>query len=112
MELQRCAGCGAFRYPPGPVCPACLDERWEWTPVAGEGIVYVALTCVRPPHPAWADDVPYNVSLIDLPEGVRMWGNVVGGAPDEIRIGDTVTLRYEDVAPEVSLPRWEIRRRG
>lgn len=108
MELQRCGACGSFRYPPGPVCPSCLDERSVWTTVSGEGRVYVTLAVVRAPHPAWAEDVPYNVSLIDLPEGVRMWGNVVGRAPEDVRIGDRVRLRYVEVAGGVTLPRWEV----
>ena len=34
LALQRCAECGRFRYPPAPVCPECLSERAEWTPMS------------------------------------------------------------------------------
>jgi hypothetical protein len=32
--------------------------------------------------------VPYNVSPIDVDEGVRMWSNVVGCPPEHVKIGD------------------------
>jgi hypothetical protein len=56
--------------------------------------------------PAWEADVPYNVSMIDLDEGVRIWSNVIDCPPDEVRIGDSVTLVYEDVTETVTLPRF------
>jgi uncharacterized protein len=68
--------------------------------------VYVSLVMTRPPRPAWEGDVPYNIAMVELAEGVRLWSNVVGCDPDAVQIGDAVELIYDDVTPEVTLPRF------
>jgi uncharacterized OB-fold protein len=56
--------------------------------------------------PAWEKDVPYNVSIIELEEGVHMWSNVVGCSPDDVKIGDEVIIIYDDVTEEITLPKF------
>ncbi len=56
--------------------------------------------------PAREGDVPYNVAMVELDEGVRVWSNVVGSDPEAVQIGDRVEIRYDDVTPEFSLPRF------
>lgn len=106
MAIQRCASCGSVRFPPRRICPVCGCDRHEWIPVSGEAVVYASLVVVQAPHPFWSGRSPFNLSLLQLAEGVRMWANVTGCAPDEVRIGDRVHLDYEDVSPEVTLPRF------
>lgn len=106
MALQLCGSCGRFRYPPRPGCPYCLSEDAEWTQVSGQGSVYVSLHVHHPPNEAWKESTPYNVSMIELAEGVRMWSNVVGCEPSEVAIGDAVELVYDDVTPEVTLAKF------
>ncbi len=106
MALQQCGGCGRFRFPPRLVCPHCLSEEASWTPVGGGGRVYVSLVMYRPPNSAWEGDVPYNLSMVELEEGVRLWSNVVGCDPETVQIGDRVQLQYDDVTPEYTLPRF------
>ena len=56
--------------------------------------------------PAWEHDVPYNISLIDLDEGVRVWSNVIGSPAQDVNIGDHVAISYEDVTDEITLPKF------
>ena len=106
MALQQCASCGRFRYPPRLVCPHCLSEEARWTPVSGRGQVYLSLVMYRSYGPAWEGDVPYNLAMVELDEGVRLWSNVVGCPPEEVQIGDRVEVVYDAVTPEVTLPRF------
>ena len=106
LALQRCGGCGHYRFPPRLVCPECLSEEATWTPVSGNGSIYVSLTMVRPPNPNWEGDVPYNLSMVELDEGPRLWSNVVGCDPESVQIGDRVALVYDDVTEDVTLPRF------
>ncbi len=106
MALQRCAGCGRSRFPPRLTCPHCLAEEAAWTPVSGKGQVYLSLVMFRPYGPAWEGDVPYNLSMIELDEDVRLWSNVVGCDPEAVQIGDRVAISYDDVTPEFTLPRF------
>ncbi len=34
--------------------------------------------------PAREGDVPYNVAMVELDEGVRVWSNVVGSDPEAV----------------------------
>ena len=56
---------------------------------SGSGTVHSATTVRNKPE----DGGDYNVSLIDLAEGPRMMGRVVGVDPQAVRIGMTVSAR-------------------
>ena len=106
MALQECLSCQRFRYPPRPLCPHCHSLDTRWSPVRGRGTVYVALVMCRSYGPAWEHDVPYNISMIELEEGVRIWSNVVGCPPEDVKIGDPVVIAYDDATEDVTLPRF------
>jgi uncharacterized OB-fold protein len=57
-------------------------------------------------HPAYADDVPYNLVLVQLAEGPRMFGNIVGLRADEATVGDQVNAVFEPVADGLYVPRF------
>ena len=105
LELQRCAECLRFRYPPRLVCPHCLSDRMTWLPIAGTGTVYVQLGVY--PRGKDAPPEPMGLTMVELDEGVRMWSNVVGAGADDVRIGDRVRLIYEDVG-RAALPRFTL----
>jgi uncharacterized protein len=106
MALQCCVSCGEFRYPPRSLCPNCHATEAEWRPVSGRGRVYVSLVMCQTYGPAWQNDVPYNISIIELEEGVHIWSNVVGSHPDDVKIGDEVTIVYEDITEDFTLPKF------
>lgn len=106
MALQRCASCKRFRYPPRSLCPYCHSVEAAWRAISGRGRVYVSLVMCRSYGPAWNRDVPYNISMIELEEGVRIWSNVIDCSPDEVKIGDLVTITYDDVTEAVTLPKF------
>lgn len=106
MALQRCVSCGQFRYPPRSLCPNCHETEAEWRPISGRGRVYVSLVMCHSYGSVWEGDVPYNVSIIELEEKLHMWSNVVGCSPDDVKIGDKVSIVYEDVTEEITLPKF------
>jgi uncharacterized protein len=108
MALQQCSSCRQFRYPPRSLCPHCHGSDAVWKPVSGLGRVYVALVMCRSYGPAWEKNVPYNISLIELDERVRMWSNVIGCAPEQVKIGDRVAVTYDDATTEISLPKFRL----
>jgi len=87
--IQRCGDCRRHVFFPRELCPHCGAVSLEWVAPAGTGTVH-AVTTVRRKPDAGGD---YNVSLIDLDEGVRMMSRVEGGGP--VRIGDRVRARVQ-----------------
>ena len=107
LLLQRCAGCGRHRFPPGPVCPDCGAREAKWVRASGRGTVYSWIVVHHPvPRQSFADEVPYVVALVALEEGVRMASNVVGCAADAVEAGMALEVVFEDVAEAVTLPKF------
>ena len=105
LVLQTCASCSVVRHPPRPVCPACLSWEYNWKPASGRGTVWSWVVAHPPVLPAFAEKAPYNVAVVELAEGVRMVGNLLDVANDEIHEGMEVEIAWEDVEG-VTLPQW------
>jgi uncharacterized OB-fold protein/acyl-CoA thioesterase FadM len=105
LRIQRCASCGALRHPPGPMCPACgTPGDGGYVVAAGTGEVYSYVVHHHPPLPG--KQLPLVVALVQLPEGVRMVGEMPGVAPDQVRIGLPVRSTFLRVDDDLALPAW------
>lgn len=107
LLIQRCTDCGTLRHPWLPGCNACGGPDWDTVEASGEGTVYSYVVMHHPPFPAF--DPPYAVGLIELSEGVRMIGNVLGVPYDKVRIGLPVRLEFQQYEEELVLPVWRCR---
>lgn len=104
LVIQRCLECRAFRHHPRPMCPECHSLEFEWARVSGRGTIYSYAIVTQPLHRFWTDRVPYNVVLVELEEGVRIVSSVVDCPNEAITIGMPVSVVFEDVSSEISLP--------
>jgi uncharacterized protein len=105
LRIQRCASCGALRHPPGPMCPACgTPSDGGYVVAAGTGEVFSYVVHHHPPVPG--KQLPLVVALVQLPEGVRMVGEMPGVAPDQVRIGLSVRSTFIKVDDDLALPAW------
>ncbi|HEX2827496.1 MAG TPA: Zn-ribbon domain-containing OB-fold protein [Burkholderiales bacterium] len=106
LQLQQCGGCGHIRYPISHVCPDCLSYEFAWKPLSGRGVVFSYVVFHQLYNKAFAEDIPYNVALVQLAEGPRMYSNIVGVDNDAVKIGDPVEVVFDAVTPEVSIPKF------
>ena len=104
MRLQKCNDCGAFRYYPSEACHACGSLSYEWLPVSGKGEIYTYTVLHRAKGNPFEDETPIAIILVTLDEGPTMMSNLIDYEDDELRIGARVTLDYEDVNEEITLP--------
>lgn len=104
--VPTCGICETPRWPPGPMCPSCQSQETEWRETDGTGTVYSWVVVTHPVAEALVEQVPYAVGLIELPEGVRVVGNVLGVDPSAIRAGMPVRLVFEDAGDGALLPNW------
>lgn len=107
LMIQRCQDCQRTIFYPRSVCPHCMSDRIDWIQASGRGTIY-SYTVVHRSPAAFKDDVPYVVALIDLAEGVRLMSNVVECAPSDVRIGAAVEVFFDDVTPEITLPKFRL----
>ncbi len=103
LEVQRCDACGTLRFPPARVCDACLSEQTSWVPVSGRATVWSVCEFHRLYFKGFEPELPYNVALVCLEEGPRMYTNLVGIDYDQIQIGMPVQVAFEPVTDAVSL---------
>jgi uncharacterized OB-fold protein len=106
--MQRCVACGHLRYPVAPVCPRCLSEDHDWETLSGNGTIFSFVVFHQVYDRAFRDDVPYNVALVQLDEGPRMFSNIVPAGGATPKVGDRVEACFEPVTAEVTLPRFRI----
>jgi len=65
---------------------------------------------MQPMLPPFAADIPYSPAVIELDEGVRMVSWLTDVPEGELRLALPVEVVFDDVSPEVSLPKF--RKRG
>jgi uncharacterized OB-fold protein len=106
LALQVCSRCGHIRYPISEICPECLSPDATWEPMSGRGTVFSTIVFHQVYHPAFADKVPYNVSLVQLDEGPIMVSNVVGPEPAAVAVGDKLEVVFDQATPDVVIPRF------
>jgi len=110
LRMQKCGDCGHIRFPIGHVCPKCLSYKFEWTDLSGRGEVFSYVVFYQVYNKAFEKDVPYNVALVQLEEGPRMYSNVVGVDNDAVKVGDKLEATFERVTPDITIPRFKLRR--
>jgi uncharacterized protein len=106
LRFLRCDECGFFVHPPSPICPECLCKRLTPTAVSGRATVATFTVNHQPWIPGY--DPPYVVAIIEIEEqpSVRLMTNIVGCAPDDVRIGMPVQVAFEH-HDDVWLPLFE-----
>jgi uncharacterized OB-fold protein len=102
LALPCCLDCGTVWYPPSPICPHCLSQRFEWRPVSGRGEILSWVVF----HRQHFDDhpVPYNVVTVQLAEGPIFTTNLIGDVPQGSWIGHPVRLDYRSQDDGGTLP--------
>lgn len=106
--IQRCQLCEHLWFPPVPNCNRCLSNDVEWIEISGKGKIYSFIVYQQSWHPGFRDEIPYNLAIIELEEGVRVMNNVVGISNVLVEIGMDVEVMYDDVTPEVTIPRFKL----
>jgi hypothetical protein len=78
-----------------------------WTKLSGKGSVFSYIVFRIPYHESYKEDIPYTVAIIQLDEGPRMESNLIVQDPEDIRIDMQVTVFFDDVTNDVSLPKFK-----
>ena len=95
LHLQRCDACETWRHPPRYRCGPCGSDRWSWRPSSGQGRIHSWTVTHRALHPAFADDVPYAVVVVELDEGPRLVSDLRGLDPAELTLDLPVEVELE-----------------
>lgn len=105
LRILRCDSCRYLVHPPAPVCPSCLGRSLTPDPLSGRATV--ATFTVN--HHSWdGSSEPWVIAIVEIDEqpDVRLMTNLMGVDPDEVAIGMSVQVVFEDHDP-VFVPLFE-----
>jgi uncharacterized OB-fold protein len=116
LTVARCGHCGRFTMPPDVVCPHChaSDPRFEFTPVSGRGTVRSWTVVRQALLPGFDDELPFVLVDVELVEqaDLRLIGRLLdgpGALGAGLYVGAAVAVTFEDLAPGVAIPAFELR---
>ncbi|WP_370269359.1 Zn-ribbon domain-containing OB-fold protein [Nioella sp.] len=104
LDIPLCGDCGRHHFYPRAICPHCHSDNLKFDTVSGRGEVHTFTIARRPAGPAFADDVPYVVALIELEEGPRMMSRIQTDDPESVRIGARVEVTFVKATDEITFP--------
>lgn len=99
LELPRCDRCDLTFFYPRVICPRCGGRELSWVVSQGTGTLHSFCVQYRSAIPGLGA-APFVTALVDLEEGPRMMGFLVGvpDDPELIRCGTQVVAEFVDVA--------------
>ena len=71
---------------------------------SGSGTIFSYVVHRHPPVPG--RELPILIVLVDLDEGVRMVGELVGVEAEDVEIGMAVAVDYRRIDDDLTLPIW------
>lgn len=108
LVVQRCDNCGKFRFYPSAGCNHCASLAFTWVPMSGRGRVYSWIVVRRTVDAAWQSRVPFVSAIVELAEqpGLLVPGLLTDIAPERVRPDLEVEVWFEEMTPEITVPRW------
>ena len=109
LLIQQCDTCQLYRFPPSPLCPACLSSLATWREDAGAGeVVTFCVYHVDVAGPAWQEELPYAVAVVRLYQsGVNILSQLRDVDVKQIRIGLSVRVVFENMDGDIALPKFK-----
>lgn len=108
LLLQHCDDCRHVQYYQQGMCRLCQSTKLRHQAASGNGTIYSYSVVYRAPGPAFKDDVPYAVLLVQLEEGPRMISSLVGKNFDALDFDVAVKLTTGAISDEICLPYFEL----
>ena len=96
LVLSLCRTCGQRRFPPIESCSHCGSQAVVAADAGGGGTVYSWATVHMPLAPEFASQAPYTVVVVDLDEGARVFGRLLGEPGGDLAGAAVRFEPYED----------------
>ena len=100
LHGSRCGRCGGVAFPAHKACPSCGAESGQDAVLLSPVGTLYSFSEIHVAPKGFA--TPYAVGYVDLPEGVRLFGQIEGRAA-ELRIGQKVAVTLGPVRTDASV---------
>jgi len=111
LVMQSCKTCNRMQYPPEKACSECgSTQNLEWREVNGRGKIsgYIVIHDSRIRQ--IQADQPINMAVIALDDDptLNFLSNLPGVPVDEVPVGASVQVEFEEVAPGQLIHEWRV----
>jgi uncharacterized OB-fold protein len=111
LMLPWCRSCGRAHFYPRSCCPHCFSFDLEWRQASGAGKLHTFVINHKPAR-GFEAKCPYVIAVVELAEGPRMMSNLVMDetpTPENVWIDMDLEVVFDDITPEVTLPKFRPR---
>ena len=77
-----------------------------WATASGRGAISTYPVVRQNAMPPFGAELTWVVAMVELPEGIRMMGNVTGVSVDEVSVGQALEAYAVEFEPGLALPFW------
>jgi uncharacterized protein len=95
--IPVCTACDRAHWYPRAICPFCASDKVEWREASGKGTIYTFSAMRRVKE-------PYVIAHVTLAEGPTMLTNIVDCDTDRVRIGQNVTVVFQETENGAPVP--------
>jgi uncharacterized protein len=95
--IPVCTACDRPHWYPRAICPFCASDKVQWREGSGKGTIYTFSVMRRVKE-------PYIIAHVTLAEGPTMLTNIVACDADDVRIGQAVTVVFQDTDNGAPVP--------
>jgi uncharacterized OB-fold protein len=111
LMIRECGSCARVSWPLPKMgvalsrCPFCLSPELGWAAASGRGTIYSFALMHQLYDPALAAEIPYNLAVIELDEGIRTQHVRVVDCPnDDLRVGAPVQVTFRAERDGIQVP--------
>ncbi len=111
LVIQNCTDCDRLQNPPLPACAQCGSaDGLEWKRMSGRGTIYNYCVVYDCPIGLLQQDQPFNLAVIMLEDdpGIQMYSHLPGIPVDDVPVGSTVEVIFEETANGQLVPEWQV----
>jgi uncharacterized OB-fold protein len=95
LTVVKCKGCGQLLVPPKYMCPECGNSEFTEVALSGNGQI-LTYTTIRVPPLGFEDQVPYDIAVLQLDEGIKLTARIATQGEERPKIGDKVSFINKD----------------
>jgi len=101
----KCKKCGKTHLPPRPMCDNCYSREFVWTAIPTKGKL-LTYTIIHIAPIQFQSMAPYGMGIVQLENGLRMPGMILGVPLERIKIGMDLAMDFGTCAATQPWPQW------
>ncbi len=106
LTIQHCEDCGCYRVIAGPRCDACRSANLTFVAASGQATLFTFAVMHQRYHPAFYDELPYPLAVVELEEGPRLLTSLVGVESAQLKMGMKLKAVFVEIGQDIFLPKF------